>query len=93
MQTIVRRLLQDALLVYKATVLLLHRARILLKCMGLLWKDGNINGGLGETCWTTEHLGEEVLKLRYFFASFLPLDVIISPFQDLGHDSAFVAFR
>jgi separase len=60
-QTIVRGLLRDALSVYKATVLPLRRARVLLKCMELLWKDGNINGG--ETCWTAEHLGEEVLNL------------------------------
>ncbi|KAG1788751.1 peptidase family C50-domain-containing protein [Suillus plorans] len=76
-QTIVRGLLQDVLLVYKATVLPLRRARVLLKCMELLWKDGNANGG--ETSWTAEHLGEEVLNL---------LTV-----EDLGHDSAFVVFR
>ncbi|KAG1823730.1 peptidase family C50-domain-containing protein [Suillus subaureus] len=76
-QTIVRGLLRDALSVYKATVLPLRRARVLLKCMELLWKDGNANDG--ETCWTAEHLGEEVLNL---------LTV-----EDLGHDSAFVAFR
>ncbi|KAG1861269.1 peptidase family C50-domain-containing protein [Suillus subluteus] len=76
-QTIVRGLMRDALSVYKATVLPLRRARVLLKCMELLWKDGNANDG--ETCWTAEHLGEEVLNL---------LTV-----EDLGHDSAFVAFR
>ncbi|KAG2038447.1 peptidase family C50-domain-containing protein [Suillus americanus] len=76
-QTIVRGLMRDALSVYKATVLPLRRARVLLKYMDLLWKDGNANDG--ETCWTAEHLGEEVLNL---------LTV-----EDLGHDSAFVAFR
>ncbi|KAG1772208.1 hypothetical protein EV702DRAFT_1270701 [Suillus placidus] len=44
-----------------ATVLALRRARVLLKCMELLCKDGNANDG--ETCWTVEHLGEEVLNL------------------------------
>ncbi|KAG2081359.1 peptidase family C50-domain-containing protein [Suillus cothurnatus] len=77
-QTIVRGLLRDALSVYKTTVLPLHRARVLLKCMELLWKDGNANDG--ETCWDAEYLGEEVLNL---------LTV-----EDLGHDSsAFIAFR
>lgn len=60
-QIIVRGLLRDALSVYKATVLPLRRARVLLRCMELLWKDVNHNGG--EPSWTAERLGEEVLNL------------------------------
>ncbi|KAG2051398.1 hypothetical protein BDR06DRAFT_1022630 [Suillus hirtellus] len=60
-----------------ATVLPLRRARVLLKCMELLYKDRNANDG--ETSWTAEHLGEEVLNL------------LIA--EDLEHDSAFVVFR
>jgi hypothetical protein len=49
-------LLRDALSVYKAIVLPLRKARVLLKCMELLWNDGNANDG--ETCWDAEYLGE-----------------------------------
>ncbi|KAG1717162.1 hypothetical protein EDB19DRAFT_1941531, partial [Suillus lakei] len=77
MQIILRGLLRDALSVYKATVIPLHRARVLLKCMEFLLKDGDANGG--ETCWTAKHLCGEVLQLLAV--------------EDLVHDSAFVPFR
>ncbi|KAG2136721.1 peptidase family C50-domain-containing protein [Suillus clintonianus] len=76
-EIIVRGLLQDALSVYKAAVLPLPRVRILLKCMEFLWRDGNANGG--ETRWTAEHLGEEILHLLAV--------------EDLVHDSAFDTLR
>ncbi|KAG1731550.1 peptidase family C50-domain-containing protein [Suillus lakei] len=76
-QIILCGLLRDALSVYKATVVPLRRVRVLLKCMEFLWKDGNADGG--ETCWTAEHLGEEVLQLLTI--------------EDPVHDSAFVPFR
>jgi separase len=60
-QAIVRGLLRDTLLVYQTTVLPFRRIRVLLKCMELLWKDGNTN--YGDTYWTAEHLGDEVLHL------------------------------
>ncbi|KAG2104717.1 uncharacterized protein F5147DRAFT_263003 [Suillus discolor] len=44
-----------------------------------------------ETFWTAEHLGEEVLNLL-IVEVFLCLSSA-TPFQDLGHDSAFVVFR
>lgn len=71
MQIILRGLLRDALSVYKATVIPLHRARVLLKCMEFLLKDGDANGG--ETCWTAKHLCGEVLQLLAVEVSLCPI--------------------
>ncbi|KAG1826565.1 hypothetical protein EV424DRAFT_1555222 [Suillus variegatus] len=49
-------------------VLPLRRARVLLKCMELLYKDRNANDG--ETSWTAEHLGELDLEHDSAFVVF-----------------------
>jgi separase len=74
-QAIMRGVLRDTLSVYQSVVLSFQRLRVLLKCMEFLWKDGNAN--CGETGWTAEHLGDEIVHL-------LTVEVILFTFFPTG---------